>query len=345
MKNVLILVLALSFTACEYDPPPEILASIPALGTVTGDTTGDVVITFSEAVKRESVEATLFRRKLDENGELLPRCQAGETEGCLEPLAGPCTVKEDCQGGTLVLSTDFTRLTLNPDKDFAPGEYQLRLAAGLEDLSGNATGVPIDLFFYVSPLGTIGPTDFQPGVFMTWLDLDEPFYFPIEVYWDIHVDPDEGWIYGGGCDGDPTNPDGERILDHEFWAPNPYLETEGFKLIFNGLVQNAQVEDEDGNLQDGYVMATEPFYIYCAQPQVEVYDGMISVTILYDEELGREVIKGTLRSDETYIFDTPAHSHPYEASGAMWGYRLRPDEVGTNQIWEDCADLVTVTRP
>ena len=345
MRNVLISLLALSFTACEYNPPPEILTSTPGLGTVTSDVAGDIVITFTEPVKRESVEAALYRRKLNEDGELLPRCQGGETKGCVVPLAGPCNVRDECQGGTLVLSPDFTKLTMNPDQEFNPGWYVLRLAAGLEDMDGNATGVPLDLYFYVSPLGTMGPTDFQPGVLLTWLDLDEPLEFPIQVYWHIRVDPDTGLFYGGGCDGDLIDPDGEEIKNHEYWKPVPYLDQEGFKIIFNGLVQNAKVEDDQGNLKDGYVLETEPFYIYCAQPQVEVFDGMISVTILYDEELGREVINGTLRSDETYIFDTPAHTNPQQASGVMWGYRLRPEEVGTSQVWVDCADPETVSRP
>jgi hypothetical protein len=57
------------------------------------------------------------------------------------------------------------------------------------------------------------------------------------------------------------------------------------------------------------------------------------------------VVNGTLRSDETYIFDTPAHTNPQQASGVMWGYRLRPGEVEASQAWVDCADPETVSRP
>ena len=330
--------------ACEYDPPPMIIESTPALGSVTTDTGTDIEIRFSEPIARESIQATLYRRKLDEEGRLLPRCEEGETAECITPVAGPCTVRNDCPNATMILVPDSNELRFDPDHELTPGEYVLRLGAGLEDHEGNATGVPLDLFFMVSPEGE-GPTTFQPGVLITWLDLDQPFDFPIEVYWHIRVDPDTGEIYGGGCDGDPLDPDGERIFDHTLWKPVPYLDQAGFKIMFSGTVHDAQVEDAHGRLVDGYILETEPFYIYCAEPEVEVIDGSIAVTIAYDEELGRQVVEGTLTSGETYIFDTPEHAHPHQASGSLYGYRLLEDEIGSDQVWQDCAEPDTFTQP
>jgi hypothetical protein len=59
------------------------------------------------------------------------------------------------------------------------------------------------------------------------------------------------------------------------------------------------------------------------------------------------VARGTMLADETYIFDTPAHANPVEASGTVFGYRLIGDEIGTDATWQLCAnpDPDTVTRP
>ncbi|MBW1873573.1 MAG: hypothetical protein JRJ19_16015 [Deltaproteobacteria bacterium] len=300
---------------------------------------------FSEPVDRKTIEINLAKRRMDIEGHLLPFCEPGQMKDCAPLVAGPCSPQGGCPGGNLVLSEDLTQFSLDPDEDLLIDKYVLRISAGLQDQQGNSTGVPIDLLFFASPVGTAGPTTFQPGLILTWMELDRPFDFPLEVYWHIRVDPDTGRIFGGGCDGDANDPDGERIYDHELWHPVPYLEEEGFKLVFDGLVQDAQVQDAEGNLVDGYILTTNPFYIYCAQPQVEVMDGIVTMSIYTDQRTGRQVANGTLTSDETYIFDTPAHSHPQLASGIVEGYRLVGAEVQTDKIWTDCGDLETVTRP
>ena len=342
---VLLVAVACLTSACEYDPPPAVLNSQPDVGSATNDMSASIVVHFTEPINRESLEVTFSSRKLDEEGHLLPWCESGQTKKCNTLLAGPCTPRGECPGAIMILNNDFTEMTFDPDEDLRIGEYLLRISAGLEDMDGNSTEVPYDVFFFASPTGTVGPTTFQPGVFISWLDLDKPFKFPLEVYWHIRVDPDTGSIYGGGCDGDLIDPDGERIFDHELWKPVPYLEDDGFKFVFSGLAQDAQIQDEEGDLHDGHSLITSPFYIYCAQPEVEVMDGSIVVSVVHDEDLGREVMRGMLNSDETYIFDTPEHSHPNEASGVLYGYRLIGDEIGPGKAWEDCADDETVTRP
>ncbi len=341
MRIVPIIVLACSAAACVYDPPPEILSSTPGIGAVTTDADADIVVAFTEPIDPATLEATLYLRKLDEEGELLPACN-GAKKDCIQPLAGPCTGRGDCPNAVLTLSRDDTLLTFDPDEDFKIGEYVLRIEAGLKDLDGNPTGVPYDVVFFVSQVGTGGATTFQPGVFLAWMDLEQPFDFPIETYWHMRVEEETGKVWGGGCDGDPIDPKGQRIFDHELWKPVPYLDQEGFKFVFLALVQDAQVQDQDGNPKEGFILETHPFYIYCAEPEVEVMDGRITVSIYYDETEGRDVMVGRMNSDETYILGA---DHAYLASGKVFGYRLHPDEVGDGKSWRDCADPVTYTRP
>jgi len=339
--RVLPVLLLCSIAACVYDPPPEIQGSTPGIGAVTTDAGTDIVVRFSEPIDPQTLKAALFLRKLDEESELLPACTGGPGE-CIEPLAGPCASSGDCAGATLTLSQDDTLLTFDPDDDFKIGEYVLRIEAGLEDLDGNATGVPYDVIFFISKVGTGGTTAFQPGVYLAWMDLEQPFSFPIETYWHMRVEEDTGKVWGGGCDGDLIDPDGERIFDHELWHPVPYLDQEGFKFVFLALVQDAQVQDQEGNPEEGFILETHPFYIYCAQPEVEVMDGRITVSVYYDQAMGREVMFGRMNSDETYILGA---EHASVASGTVYGYRLHPDEVGDGKSWLDCSDPATYTRP
>lgn len=341
MKKALVFVAAVSLAACVYDPPPEILGSTPASGAVTTKADMDIVVRFSEPIDPDSLRASLFLRKLDEEGELLPEC-GREARDCIEPLAGPCTRQGECANAALTLSQADTMLTFDPGDDFKIGEYVLRIDAGLEDLAGNVTGVPYDVVFFVSRVGMGGATGFQPGVYLAWMDLEQPFNFPIETYWHMRVESDSGKVWGGGCDGDLVDPEGQRIFDHALWEPVPYLDREGFKFVFLALVQDAQVQDREGNPKDGFVLETHPFYIYCAQPEVEVMDGRLTVSIYHDETMDREVMHGRMNSDETYILGAERAS---VASGVVFGYRLHPDEIGDGRAWQDCADAVTYTRP
>lgn len=337
-------------TACSYDPPPDILRSRPAAGAIIADGSIPLVVDFTERVEPDSLGLVLGPRKTDAEGRLLPWCgeeQSPEATGCIHPWTGPCTVGGACSGGSIQLAAGATRVTVVPDTVLAVGEYVLRIQEGLEDAAGNSTGVPYDLYFFVSPTGTLGPTSFQPGVILTWMELDQPFYFPLEVYWHVQVDPDTGRVWGGACDGDPIDPDAERVYDHEAWRPVSNLEDEGFKFVFEGVVQDARVQDREGVPRDGWIFESRPFYIYASQPQVEVMDGRVSFAVYYDAQAGREVAVGSIEAGETYIFDTPAHQRPHEASGSLYGYRLDPGEVGTGFHWEQCAlpDPDTVTRP
>lgn len=350
MKNALVVfpVLTAIFAACEYDPPPEVEWSSPVMGEVTADMGADLVVRFSEPVDPDSLAVTLYRRTLDWEENLLPRCTPDLTSDCIEPLAGPCFTTGDCPGGTLSLDGDGVEATLDPLLDLGIGDHVLRISAGLRDLQGNRTGVPYDINFFVSLFGEGGPTTFEPGVFMTWMNLDEPLEFPLEVYWHIRVEPDTGRVYGGACDGDLIDPEGDKIRDHRVWKPVPYLQVgdeTGFKFVFDGLVQDAEVPDEQGNTVAGYFLQTTEFYIYNLQPQVEVMDGMIAASVYHDQALGRQVMVGTLTASEAYIFDTPAHANRKIANGILWGYRLHQDEIGTDQTWIDCADLITITEP
>jgi len=340
MKLIPVL-LMFSVTACVYNPPPEIQSSTPGIGAVTTDAGTDIVVRFTESVDPQTLRASLFLRRLNEEGELLPACN-GRGGDCIEPLAGPCTRSGDCPNATLNLSQEDTVLTFDPDEDFKIGEYVLRIEAGLKDLDGNASGIPYDVMFFVSKVGTGGVTTFQPGVYLAWMDLEQPFNFPIETYWHMRVEEDNGKVWGGGCDGDLIDPDGERLFDHELWKPVPYLDQEGFKFVFLALVQDAAVQDQEGNPQQGFILETHPFYIYCAQPEVEVMDGRITVSIYYDTQMGREVMYGRMNSDETYILGA---DHASVASGTVFGYRLHPDEIGEGKSWLDCADPATYTRP
>jgi hypothetical protein len=330
-----------SVAACEYNPPPEIQSSTPGIGAVTTDAGTDIVVRFTEPIDPQTLQATLYLRKLTGEGELLPDCSQGGQD-CINALAGPCAASGDCPNATLTLSQDNTVLTFDPDEDFKIGEYVLRIPAGLEDLDGNASGVPYDVMFFVSRVGTGGATTFQPGVYLAWMELEQPFTFQIETYWHMRVEADIGKVWGGGCDGDQIDPDGPYLYDHESWKPVPYLDQEGFKFVFLGLVQDAQVQDQEGNPKPGFILETHPFYIYCAQPEVQVMDGRITVSIYHDDEMGREVMHGRMNSDETYILGA---EHASVATGTVYGYRLRPDEVGDGKSWLDCSDPVTYTRP
>ncbi len=358
MKNFVVhvfavLVLAAMLAACEYDPPPEVEWFSPALGDFTTDTGTDLVVRFSEPVEPDSLAVTLYRRTLEAMGaeeDLLPRCTPDLTSGCIEPVAGPCFTTGDCPGGTCTLDDEGAEATLDPLLDLRVGDYLLRISAGLRDLQGNRTGVPYDISFSVKLTDEGGQTTFEPGVFITWMNLDEPLVFPLEMYWHIRVEPDTGHISGGACDGDLIDPNGDKIRDHNVWKPVPYLQVgdeTGFKFVFEGLVQDADVSDDQGDPIDGYFFQTEPFYIYNLQPQVELMDGMIAASIYRDEALDRQVMVGTLTATETYVFDTPAHANRKITNGVLWGYRLHQDEVRTEKAWIDCADPdpETVTRP
>lgn len=335
---------------CGYDPPPDILRSNPARGAIVADGAVPLAVDFTEPVEAASLEVVLASRKTDTEGRLLPWC-GGEapTEGggCIQPWTGPCTPAGGCPGGVLQLDADGSGFSLVPDAVLAVGEYVLRIGAGLEDRAGNRTGVAYDLFFFVSPTGTMGPTTFEPGVILTWMELDEPFYFPMEVYWHVQVDPESGRVWGGACDGDLIDPDAERRYDHRDWQPVSNLEDEGFKFVFEGLVQDAQVQDAGGNPRQGWIFETRPFYIYASKPQVEAMDGRVSFAMVHDFATGRDVVRGLIEANEIYIFDTPAHANPSKASGSLYGYRMHPEEIGTGYHWQQCAldDPDTVTRP
>jgi hypothetical protein len=328
--------------ACTYDPPPKVKASIPEDGAVTEDVHGRIVIQFTEPVERQSVEATLYGKAYDAEGNLLERCAAGATKDCQEPVAGPCSVQK-CPGGTLVINTDFSQIAFESQDALPIGNYVLRISPGLEDGDGNATGVPFDISFFVKPAAVEAKTTFEPGVFIAWMDLERPFTFPLETYWHISVDAETGKTSGGSCDADPINPSSYDREKHDYkeWKPAPYLEEggeNGFKFVFEGTVQDVVADGKTS-----YYFETKPnLYIYCKQPEVEVTEGQFVVTMEFDDALGREVMTGTMTSPATSILG----QEPQEVFGRVYGYRLSGAEIGTDKWWQTCAstDPATVTK-
>ena len=379
---VLVLIVLLPIIACEYDPPPEIVSSVPERGgnMVGGD--GNLEIEFSEAVKPETLELGLWTLQLDEEQELLPPCSSEKTEQCSKRLAGPCrfdlssdptisdqdrclcSLIQSCPGAEISLQLDcrnFVKyqsscektdqgvesrentslLTVNPKQDLGIGTYVLRVSAGLADLSGHDTGAPLDFTFGVTPdVGNTdgdqadgdtadgdeggAPTGFESGVFVSWMDLDQPFDYPLEVYWIFEVNPNTGRVTGTGCDADPidVNNWNRDLHKHEEVMPYPYY-VSGYYFNFTATVSDIDVDGEPG-----YYFDTDPFVIYSATPiTVEVADGKIQVSIVYDETLGREKMVGLLNSPETYVFGDHTNKEPSVASGAVYGYRLTEEEV------------------
>jgi len=325
--------------ACQsYDPPPEIMTSNPVAGTVISDYSASLTVEFTEPIKQDSLVITLSKTRKDPEGNLLPWCpENDENENCNKLLSGVCTPAGGCSGAFLKIHDDLSGFTLRPDEDFTIGEYLLRIEAGLEDQDGNATGVPYDVSFFVSPVGQMGPTTFPGGVMFVFMNLVNPFEFNFEVYFHIQVNQETGEVWGGGCDGDLIDPEGDRIFDPSLWAANPTF-LDGFKFVFDGLVQDVQVEDANGNLVDGYYFENKPAYIYCDAPQVEIFGGTFVATMVPNSQTGQLEVQGTFVSPETYIFDTPAHADPKLATGVMEGVVLTPDQYGSGAVWSDCAD-------
>jgi len=217
------------------------------------------------------------------------------------------------------------KLSVDPAADMGIGEYLLRFSPGLADLNGNETRIYLDLFFGVTPAGEEKPTSFESGVFVTWLDLSEPFAYPLEVYWIIEVDPDTGVFSGSACDADTIDPSTPHT-DYELpkWHPWPYTYDEGYNFAFTGLVQDIEIDGKAG-----YNLKTDPFRLYAGPPiEVEVIDGGIDVNIFFNETLGRDEMTGFFHSPETYILGSKAGGgRPDIADGVTYGYRLTEDEV------------------
>jgi len=170
------------------------------------------------------------------------------------------------------------------------------------------------------------------------MDLEEPFVFTFEVYFHIQVDQETGEIIGGGCDAQMIDDEVGRVLVPSNFFPEYDFE-HGYKFVFEGgLVQDVQVPDDNGVLQDCYYFENAPAYIYCDDPQVEIFRGTFASTICYDEEIERWYMDGTFITPELYIFDTPDHDTQMIGVGTMEGIRLYDDEIFTDDAWQGCAD-------
>jgi len=331
--------------ACEYDPPPEIKLTIPkAGGSILLD--GTLEIRFTEPIDPSTLSVTLYPRELDADWELKPDCDDVDHDDCVEAVAGPCTVDTDCADAVLTLLEGNDGFRFAPASPLAIGGFVLRVASGLTDPDGNDYTLPQDLSFFATPTGERRPTTFESGVVMTWMTLDKPFPFDLQVYWRLDIDPETGDFYGGGCDGDAKDPDTVEQADYEYteWYPAPY-EMNGFHVIYTGNVQDVDVKVEGGDSKPGWYLATNPFYILnLALPgYIEVIDGTIDMSIVWNDEMQRhEVIDGTLQAREIYLL-SPDAKPTKEVSAKVYGYRLYPEEMaaqaaerGNQTTWDLC---------
>jgi hypothetical protein len=170
--------------------------------------------------------------------------------------------------------------------------------------------------------------------------------FPLDVYFNLVAVPETGEFVVGGCDADQFEP-GERTLNPEEWTPVHTFDLEGYKFAATGVIADVEMKDANGVLRKGYCFQNLPAYIYCDNPEVEVFDGVFTGTILYNEESGRYDVEGSMMSPRVHIFDSPEHENPQEAFGRMWGVSLKPEEIGDDWIWQGCADPdpCTITCP
>ena len=322
-------ILSSVFNACTYDPPPAIESSVPEDAGIMDDD-GGITVVFTESVDRSTLRVILYRSQTLYNaeGELFPECSETRSDNCLEKLIGPCTPGRRCDGARMTLDQKTTRLGVTPAEKLPVGQYVLRMATGLADLKGNDTGVPLDLTFSTSPCGEDGPTTFESGVLLTWLDLTEPLSYPLELYWILEVNQATGQITGTACDSDPDGVDHVNH-DQEKWYPWPYTYKNGYSFEFTGRVCDTVIEDGNGGEKNGYYLETNPFRLYAGPPvEVEVANGTIGVAIIYDDELGRYEANGVIRSPETYILSSSESGGESQvASGVLYGYSLTQDEI------------------
>ena len=321
--------LLLAAAACEYNPPPEILSSTPKAGGSMA-LEGTAEIRFTEPIDPATLTATLYPRELDIDWELKPDCVDVDHDDCVEPVIGPCTVADGCDEATLTLLEGDNGFRFSPASPLGIGGFVLRVAAGLADPDGNDYTLPQDLSFFATPTGERRPTTFESGVVMTWMTLDEPFPFDLQVYWRLDVDPETGDFVGGGCDGDAKDPNTAEQQDYDYtdWYPAIY-EMDGFHVVYTGNVQDVDVRVEGGGSQPGWYLRTNPFHILnVAMPgYIEVIGGTIDMSIIWNEELQRhEIIDGTLQAEEIYLL-SPDVAPTEEVSANVYGYRLFPEEI------------------
>ena len=348
MRTPLILAgLGSLLAACPapYDPPPELIALNVDKG-LYDPTAGPLQLTFSEPLVLRTMTLTLRLDRhtieydaclKDSAGNLPPDCEEEATA-----VLGPCTtngaaasrepnadgsIKFECEGGSISVSTDNQTVTLETRTSLTPFEsYTIDIEAGLEDAGGRTRGVPIRSVFQVASPIACAPTDFRSGFFFAIFDIEVPIAAQFHFFFWIQIDAATGQLRAYGADADPNDPMADTKLNRnpaEWFADT---RPEGGAVI----EANGQIGEADGDK----LVVVYPFDLLVAVPPVLAPGAELAARVTTGPVAGtpappddREHIIGRLFGPQVIFGSGDDQSDLGAGNGTVTMFRIEPSEA------------------
>jgi len=307
-------VAAVATSACEkYVAPPEITV-VGAKDGVLTDTKAPLVLAFSKAVLRDTINVKIVALDTDLEGNLADERDAEDAE--LKALFSYS--KDETLGGEAEVAGDDTSLTIRPTAPFPVGQ---KLAIVVEPGFATKEGAVATtvrkriLFSYdFKCSGTRGTKVVPSGPYFALLDIEQPVPVQIQLWGRMEVDPATGNVRAQFTNADrnpglkcPSDCGAEKVCrlkpapdcvvpslkagnveEYSDFIPNVTPPT-GYTITLSGCI-----EDQDDTTA---AFVTAPANLVVQKPEVQV-NGLILTASLKKEPSGLVRSTGTVTGSE-----------------------------------------------
>jgi hypothetical protein len=310
------IVATVSSAACDtYVAPPEITV-VGAKDGVLTDTKAPLVLSFSKAIKRETLKLAIVALDVDLEGNLPDERDSG-TEEVAELKALFRTDATETLGGTVDYAADDSGIVVRPTAPFPVGQkLALVVEAGLSTKDGVATTVRKRILFSYDfkCSGTKGTKVVPSGAYYALLDIQEPVPVQIQLWGRMEVDAATGNVRAQFTNADrsaalkcPTDCGAEKVCrlkpapdcvvpslkagsvdEYSDFVPNVTPPT-GYTVTLSGCL-----EDQD---ETTAAFVTAPANLVVQKPEVQV-NGLILTAALKKDASGIVRSTGTVTGSE-----------------------------------------------
>ena len=309
----------------EYDPPPEVASTSMERGTYN-PALGDIVLTFSEPVAKDSLKVRVVTAKLSPERDL---CLPGEGDALPDGCSAEAAVVIDDDSDLITVSEDRTEARIDGSSLEGFTKYIVIVAGGLTDDEGRTREPDTLIPFFVQADVAGTPTDFESGLFFGRLTTTSPLPIKVTMFFWVQVDPVRGLVKLYGCDADPVGggPDAsEPSMQQDKWAADPHPPL-GFTVLANGVIQEGEGDP---------VMELLPFDLEVTTPPVVAGGAVFRGSIFEGAPPGdvggtRQLISGQLDAETVSLGGTLLEG---TAQGDLVLFRLQEGEG------PDLADLL-----